>query len=66
MILVEDLGKLSVKLQCPRYHEAVAEGIAPLLNVCGMAALDYVSLPEWDNSKLALQAKDRVAGGQPG
>lgn len=50
--LVADLGKVSVQLQSSRYYEAVAEGIALLLNVCGMAGLDYVSLPAWDDSRL--------------
>lgn len=52
-MLVEGLGKVSVELQSSsRYYGAVAEGIALLLNVYGMAGLDYVSLPAWDNSRL--------------
>lgn len=50
-MLVEDLGKESVQLQgISRYSKLAAE---VFLNVCGMAALDHVSLLAWDSSRLS-------------
>lgn len=48
LMVLEDLGKVSVQLQSSsKYYEAVSEGISLLLNTYGMAGLDYLSLSAW-------------------
>lgn len=44
--------KTSVQLQNSKDYEAINEGISLLLNIYGMAGLDYVTLSAWDHSRL--------------